>query len=34
MEDERRLFDLVLGRAMADGGVREDEALPGSTELF
>jgi hypothetical protein len=34
MEDERRLFDLVLGRAMAAGGVREDEALPGSTELF
>jgi hypothetical protein len=34
MEDERRLFDMVLGRAVVPGAAREDEALPGSTELF
>jgi hypothetical protein len=34
MEDERRLFDLVLGDVSGARSSREDEALPGSTELF
>jgi hypothetical protein len=34
MEDERRLFDLVLGKPLAAGAWQDHEALPGSTELF
>lgn len=34
MEDERRLFDLVLGDLIGTRAAREDESLPGSTELF
>ena len=35
MEDERRLFDLVLGTLPdAPGTPREEEALPSSVELF
>ena len=35
MEDERRLFDLVLGTLPdAPGTRREEEALPSSVELF
>jgi hypothetical protein len=34
MEDERRLFDMVLGDLAGTRAPREQEALPGSTELF
>jgi hypothetical protein len=34
MEDERRLFDMVLGVLPQAPGVRPEEALPSSVELF
>jgi hypothetical protein len=36
MEDERRLFDLVIGTSVVNGGPREvaQESLRGSVELF
>ena len=34
MEDERRLFDLVMWAFPGATGNREEEALPSSVELF
>jgi hypothetical protein len=34
MEDERRLFDLVLGKLPAGATHRDEDALPSSVELF
>jgi hypothetical protein len=34
MEDERRLFDMVLGALPQAPAVRPEEALPSSVELF
>jgi hypothetical protein len=34
MEDERRLFDMVLGKLPGAATRRDEDALPGSVELF
>ena len=34
MEDERRLFDMVLGTVAGVAQTQEQEALPSSVELF